>query len=76
MSQWGFYNIKDYVDFENLDLARVLYKEELDIFLHDYSIVQEIGMDLDDMYNTGVKDNWRTIPIINSQTPTTNTQPN
>jgi magnesium transporter len=67
MSQWGFYNIKDYVDFENLDLARVLYKEELDIFLHDYSIVQEIGMDLDDMYNTGVKDNWRTIPIINSE---------
>jgi aspartyl/asparaginyl beta-hydroxylase (cupin superfamily) len=67
MSQWGFYNIKDYVDFENLDLARVLYKEELDIFLHDYSIVQEIGMDLDDMYNTGVKDNWKTIPIINSE---------
>jgi len=66
MTQSYIFDIKDYNDYENLDRARVLYKEELDMFMQDYSIVQDIGMDLDEMYGTGVKDNWRTIPIINS----------
>tara|TARA_X000000368_G_scaffold141186_1_gene111127 strand:+ start:4598 stop:5170 length:573 start_codon:yes stop_codon:yes gene_type:complete len=58
-----FYDIKTYVDYDNLEKARVLFKQELDEFIKDYSIVQQIGMDLDTYYKTGVKDNWRNIPI-------------
>ncbi len=58
-----FYDIKKYIDFDKLDKARVMIKQELDAFIKDYAIVQEIGMDLDTYYRTGIKDNWRNIPI-------------
>ena len=58
-----FYDIKKYIDFDKLDKARVMIKQELDAFIKNYAIVQEIGMDLDTYYRTGIKDNWRNIPI-------------
>jgi len=67
VSPWYWFDIKTYVDYDKLDHARILYKQELDIFLSDYSVIQEIGMDLDTMYNTKVKDNWKSLPIINSE---------
>ena len=45
-----FYDIKTYVDYDKLEKARVLFKQELDEFIKDYSIVQQIGMDLDTYY--------------------------
>ena len=57
------YKITNYEDYGKLEQARLMLKQELDAFMPDYSKVQQIGMDFDSFYNTGVKDNWRTIAV-------------
>ena len=57
------YKITNYEDYEKLEQARLMLKQELDAFMPDYSKVQQIGMDFDSFYNTGIKDNWRTIAV-------------
>ena len=57
------YKITNYEDHKKLEQARLMLKQELDAFMPDYSKVQQIGMDFDSFYNTGIKDNWRTIAV-------------
>ena len=63
-----FHDIEKYENYSFLDKAREAAKRELLEFMSDYSSIETIGMDMDELYNTKMQD-WKALAIIDMCNP-------